>query len=224
MSELTWQTCAGAEYPFKDDRVTLTQDGTQVIDRVTGAELVDGDVILSTANARGDWGPGKFRIGHDAWTLTKTERLVPAGTELVRADSREAEAARLLGEHEALMYLPDGVAPDDYDGRDYWACSCDHNYGIHQAGDDVDQLVRAHEAAMLAAAGLLAEEDLGTELLTREREDMLRDLHARYHDEFGNLLGRDECGWQGCEFWDSAEHVVEQLAKAELLTEGPRDA
>lgn len=62
------------------------------------------------------------------------------------------ELARTLGEHEAQMLLPDGVAPDDYDGRDHWMCSCDHDYGVYDAGADVDPAIRAHEVQSLIAA------------------------------------------------------------------------
>lgn len=62
------------------------------------------------------------------------------------------EMARTLGEHEAQMLLPDGVAPDDYDGRDHWMCSCDHDYGVYDVGADADPAIRAHEAHVLRAA------------------------------------------------------------------------
>lgn len=38
--------------------------------------------------------------------------------------------------------------------------------------------------------------------------EKLRDLHARWHDQKGNLLGREACGWEGCEFWDSAQFAL----------------
>lgn len=62
------------------------------------------------------------------------------------------EIALTLGEHEAQMRLPDGVAPDDYDGRDHWMCSCDHDYGVYDVGADPDPAIRAHEAQVLVAA------------------------------------------------------------------------
>lgn len=40
-------------------------------------------------------------------------------------------------------------------------------------------------------------------------EDKLCDLHARYHSEEGNMLGRDDCGWDRCEFWDAAKFTLE---------------
>lgn len=45
------------------------------------------------------------------------------------------------------------------------------------------------------------------------KEDKLRDLHARYHSETGNLLDRDECGWERCEFWDAASFVVDAFVE-----------
>lgn len=38
--------------------------------------------------------------------------------------------------------------------------------------------------------------------------DKLRDLHARWHEQKGNLLGREECGYERCEFWDAAEFTL----------------
>jgi hypothetical protein len=53
------------------------------------------------------------------------------------------------------------------------------------------------------------------ELCSGER--MLDDLHARYHCEPGNLLGKDDCEWDRCTFWDAAEHTVSVLRAAGLL-------
>lgn len=72
--------------------------------------------------------------------------------ETVAAALGVEEMARVLGEHEAQMLLPDGVAPDDYDGRDHWMCSCDHDYGVYDVGADADPAIRAHEAQVLRAA------------------------------------------------------------------------
>ena len=33
-----------------------------------------------------------------------------------------------------------------------------------------------------------------------QTDDALADLHARWHDEPGNMV-YDECGWERCEFW-----------------------
>jgi hypothetical protein len=38
-------------------------------------------------------------------------------------------------------------------------------------------------------------------------DDALADQHARYHSETGNLLHGDGCGWEGCQFWDVAQHL-----------------
>ena len=39
-------------------------------------------------------------------------------------------------------------------------------------------------------------------------DDKLSDLHARYHEQSGNMLGRDECGWERCDFWVPAEFAL----------------
>lgn len=41
------------------------------------------------------------------------------------------------------------------------------------------------------------------------REDWLRDQHAKYHDQSGNMLGCYECREQHCDFWDAAEWVLD---------------
>jgi hypothetical protein len=122
-----------------------------------------------------------------------------------------AEVARVLAETSPCIW---SIAdPEHPYGEDF--CLDDHP--DKHPGVGFCWVLPTKQAKALAEAGLLAEEDTGTELLTREREDMLRDLHARYHDEVGNLLGRDECGWEGCEFWDAAESAVEQMGRAGLL-------
>lgn len=45
-------------------------------------------------------------------------------------------------------------------------------------------------------------------------DDVIEDLHARYHCEEGNLLGRAECGWERCEFWDAAKFVADTVGLA----------
>lgn len=52
--------------------------------------------------------------------------------------------------------------------------------------------------------------------------EKLRDLHARWHDQKGNLLGRDACGWEGCEFWDSAQFTL-RLADVHIAGREPQD-
>lgn len=32
--------------------------------------------------------------------------------------------------------------------------------------------------------------------------------HARFHDQDGNLLGRDGCEEMRCDFWDAAQHLL----------------
>ena len=36
--------------------------------------------------------------------------------------------------------------------------------------------------------------------------EKLRDLHARWHDQPGNLI--ESCGWEGCEFWEVAKFTL----------------
>lgn len=51
--------------------------------------------------------------------------------------------------------------------------------------------------------------------------EKLRDLHARWHDQKGNLLGREACGWEGCEFWDSAQFIL-RLADVHIAGREPQ--
>ncbi|MCS6570305.1 hypothetical protein NYQ35_15980 [Curtobacterium flaccumfaciens pv. flaccumfaciens] len=55
---------------------------------------------------------------------------------------------------------------------------------------------------------------------------LIEDLHARWHDEPGNMLGRSDCGWQGCMFYDAAEFTLSQptaSAAAHFCTPGCTD-
>jgi len=45
-------------------------------------------------------------------------------------------------------------------------------------------------------------------------DDVLKDLHARWHDQPGNLIGAVECEWDGCEFWDAAKFVADTVGLA----------
>lgn len=36
----------------------------------------------------------------------------------------------------------------------------------------------------------------------------LADAHARYHDQAGNLIYENGCGWERCEFWDSTTTLL----------------
>ncbi|KIP90170.1 hypothetical protein RU09_11865 [Microbacterium sp. MEJ108Y] len=51
--------------------------------------------------------------------------------------------------------------------------------------------------------------------------EKLRDLHARWHQQAGNLLGREACGWQRCEFWDAAEFTL-RLADVRVIGREPQ--
>lgn len=51
--------------------------------------------------------------------------------------------------------------------------------------------------------------------------EKLRDLHARWHDQKGNLLGREACGWESCEFWDAA-HFTLRLADVHIAGREPQ--
>ncbi|WDH77899.1 hypothetical protein PTQ19_10235 [Microbacterium esteraromaticum] len=46
--------------------------------------------------------------------------------------------------------------------------------------------------------------------------DKLRDLHGRWHDQPGFLLGREACKREGCEFWDAAEFTL-RLADVRVI-------
>lgn len=61
---------------------------------------------------------------------------------------------------------------------------------------------------VVRALDRLAAATAENERLTEELDDGLRDQHARYHDEPGNMLGHDECGWERCGFWDAAEWTL----------------
>jgi len=50
-----------------------------------------------------------------------------------------------------------------------------------------------------------------------ERDRLLPDLHARYHDQTGNLLGRDDCGWFECDFWPIASTILDDLPRSAYL-------
>lgn len=39
-------------------------------------------------------------------------------------------------------------------------------------------------------------------------EDVLRDGHARFHDQTGNMLGAHDCEWASCDFWESATTIA----------------
>jgi len=52
--------------------------------------------------------------------------------------------------------------------------------------------------------------------------DKLRDLHARWHEQTGNLIGREECGYERCEFWDAAEFTL-RLADVRITGREPQD-
>lgn len=51
--------------------------------------------------------------------------------------------------------------------------------------------------------------------------EKLRDLHARWHDQKGNLLGREACGYERCEFWDSAQYTL-RLADVPIAGRDPQ--
>lgn len=40
----------------------------------------------------------------------------------------------------------------------------------------------------------------------------LSDLHAKYHDRPGDLVGATECDTAGCGFWDAASFVLDQFS------------
>lgn len=91
-------------------------------------------------------------------------------------------------------------------------------FGSHEYGEGSERFVCQlcgvlDEDAMLAA---LAEVEAERDRLQAERDlqlslsgdDWLRDQHARYHDEPGNMFGPGECGWDHCWFIEVAEWVL----------------
>lgn len=50
--------------------------------------------------------------------------------------------------------------------------------------------------------------------------DKLRDLHARWHDQPGNLIER--CEWEGCEFWEAAKFTL-RLSGVRVIGREPQD-
>lgn len=44
-------------------------------------------------------------------------------------------------------------------------------------------------------------------------DDKLSDLHAQFHEQHGNLIGKDECGWERCPFWEGAKFALEDLVE-----------
>ena len=91
-------------------------------------------------------------------------------------------------------------------------------FGSHKYGEGPERFVCQlcgvlDEDAMLAA---LTEAEAERDRLQAERDlqlslsgdDWLRDQHARYHDEPGNMFGPGECGWDRCWFIEVATWVL----------------
>jgi hypothetical protein len=53
------------------------------------------------------------------------------------------------------------------------------------------------------------------------QNEKLSDLHARWHEQPGNLLGREACPWERCEFWDAAEFTL-RLAEVRVIGREPQ--
>lgn len=49
--------------------------------------------------------------------------------------------------------------------------------------------------------------------------EKLRDLHARWHDQSGNLI--EVCEWKGCEFWEAAKFTL-RLADVRVIGREPQ--
>lgn len=49
--------------------------------------------------------------------------------------------------------------------------------------------------------------------------EKLRDLHARWHDQPGNLI--EGCGWEGCEFWEAAKFTL-RMADVRVIGREPQ--
>jgi hypothetical protein len=41
-----------------------------------------------------------------------------------------------------------------------------------------------------------------------ERDPYFEDLHARFHDQPGNMLSADDCEWEKCDFWEIAQLLL----------------
>lgn len=54
--------------------------------------------------------------------------------------------------------------------------------------------------------------------------DALADEHARYHDMPGNLYGPDECGWERCDFFAVANHILASDVLATIKADAQREA
>jgi hypothetical protein len=54
--------------------------------------------------------------------------------------------------------------------------------------------------------------------------EKLSDLHALYHGQTGNMLGKAECGWERCDFWETAEFTLDASAVLAGYQWGRRDA
>jgi hypothetical protein len=39
-------------------------------------------------------------------------------------------------------------------------------------------------------------------------DGVLQEAHARFHDQAGNMLGPDDCGWPHCQFWESSMTIA----------------
>lgn len=50
--------------------------------------------------------------------------------------------------------------------------------------------------------------------------EKIRDLHARWHDQAGNLI--EVCGWEGCEFWEAAKFTL-RMADVRVIGREPQD-
>lgn len=49
--------------------------------------------------------------------------------------------------------------------------------------------------------------------------EKIRDLHARWHDQAGNLI--EVCGWEGCEFWEAAKFTL-RMADVRVIGREPQ--
>lgn len=77
---------------------------------------------------------------------------------------------------------------------------------------EIDHLQRMAAALTVERNELAAEVDRmqaerDMQIGWSDADDWLRDQHARYHDQPGNMLGANECGWDRCQFFEVAVWV-----------------
>lgn len=89
------------------------------------------------------------------------------------------------------------IDPDE--GTSYEVCARHARHEMVPLVTVIDAAKDAGRASVLSA-------------LTVER---IADLHARWHDQPGNMFGPDECGWVDCDFYEAVRFTVDVLIEQE---------